>query len=84
MNIKIDELASKCWSNPIHKIGEFDQTKFADLSDDEWEDRYNNCEYIICYMDYRAGFRDVEKAHGITGVEFLAWAELPKYSTQQQ
>jgi hypothetical protein len=35
MNIKIDELASKCWSNPIHKIGEFDQTKFANLIIDE-------------------------------------------------
>jgi hypothetical protein len=31
MNKKIKEITDKCYSNPIHKIGEFDQEKFATL-----------------------------------------------------
>lgn len=44
-----------------------DTQKRTPLSEADVEDRYNNCEYVICYMDYRAGFRDAEKAHGIGG-----------------
>lgn len=59
MNEKIEQLAVHCWSNPIHKIGEFDKEQFANLIIKECIDLCDEIE-----DDYLKEFGDMDIAIG--------------------